>query len=100
VLTGSSRLSQEAREKSAALARRQEAERKNRERLRKREALEARIAALRKEFEVEEAEAEIASVEYGLQEQRIADIREVISRSRQADLVPDEVDGKRRRGDR
>ncbi len=98
VLTGSSRLSQEAREKSAALARRQEAERKNRERLRKREALEARIAALRKEFEVEEAEAEIASVEYGLQEQRIADIREVISRSRQADLVPDEVDGKRRRG--
>jgi circadian clock protein KaiC len=98
VLTGSSRLSQEAREKSAALARRQEAERKNRERLRKREALEARIAALRKEFEVEEAEAEIASVEYGLQEQRIADTREVISRSRQADLVPDEVDGKQRRG--
>ena len=45
VLTGSSRLSQEAREKAAALVRQEEVDRKERERNRKREALEARIAA-------------------------------------------------------
>jgi len=100
VLTGSSRLSQESREKAEALARRQEAERKDRDRMRKREALEARIVALRKEFEVEDAEAETASVEYGLREEMIAHNREAISRSRQADLVKDGVDGKRRKGAR
>ena len=57
VLTGSSRLSQEAREKSRMLERSRRAERKERDRTRKREALEARILALRKEFEVEEEEA-------------------------------------------
>lgn len=100
VLTGSSRLSQESREKAEVLARRQEAERKDRDRMRKREALEARIVALRKEFEVEDAEAETASVEYGLREEMIAHNREAISRSRQADLVKDGVDGKRRKGAR
>jgi circadian clock protein KaiC len=100
VLTGSSRLSQEAREKADALARRQDAERKDRDRMRKREALEARIVALRKEFEVAEAEAETASVEYDLREEMIVHNREAMARSRQADLVKDEVDGKRRRGAR
>jgi circadian clock protein KaiC len=91
VLTGSSRLSQEAREKADALARRQDAERKDRDRMRKREALEARIAALRKEFEVEEAEAETSSEEDVSREGVIADDREAMSRSRQADLVKDGV---------
>jgi circadian clock protein KaiC len=100
VLTGSSRLSQEAQEKADALARRQDAERKDRDRMRKREALEARIVALRKEFEVAEAEAETASVEYDLREEMIVHNREAMARSRQADLVKDEVDGKRRRGAR
>jgi circadian clock protein KaiC len=100
VLTGSSRLSQEAREKADALARRQDAERKDRDRMRKREALEARIVALRKEFEVAEAEAETASVEYDLRAEMIVHNREAMARSRQADLVKDEVDGKRRRGAR
>jgi circadian clock protein KaiC len=100
VLTGSSRLSQESREKAEALARRQDAERRDRDRIRKREALEARIAVLRKEFEVEDAEAETASVEYGLRKEMIAHNREAISRSRQADLVKDGVDGKRRKGAR
>jgi circadian clock protein KaiC len=100
VLTGSSRLSQEAREKADALARRQDAERKDRDRMRKREALEARIVALRKEFEVAEAEAETASVEYDLREEMIVHNREAMALSRQADLVKDEVDGKRRRGAR
>jgi circadian clock protein KaiC len=97
VLTGSSRLSQEAREKSAALARRQDAERRDRDRKRKREALEARIAALRKEFEVEEAEVETAGEEDASREEMIADNREAMSRSRRADLVKDGVDGKRKR---
>jgi circadian clock protein KaiC len=54
VLTGSSRLAQEAREKAEGLARQQEADIRNRDRKRKREALEARITALRKEFEADE----------------------------------------------
>jgi len=85
VLTGSSRLTREAREKADALARRQDAERNQRKRMRKREALEARIAALRKEFEVEETEAEAARAEDVLREEMIADDREAISRNRQAD---------------
>jgi circadian clock protein KaiC len=87
VLTGSSRLSQEAREKAAALARRQDAERRDRDRTRKREVLEARIAALRKEFEVEEAEAETSGGQDASREAIIAQNREAMSRSRQADAV-------------
>ncbi len=98
VLTGSSRLSQEARESAAALARRQDAERKDRDRMRKREALEARIEALRKEFEVEEAEAETSTLEDVSREEMIAENREAMSRSRQADLVRDGVNGKQRKG--
>jgi len=98
VLTGSSRLSQEAREQAAALARRQEAERRDRDRTRKREALEARIAALRKEFEVDEAEAETASAEDVSRENMIANNREAMSRLRQADVVKDGVNGKQRKG--
>jgi circadian clock protein KaiC len=100
VLTGSSRLSQEARENAAALARREDAERRERERMRKREALEARIAALRKEFEVEEAEAETASEQDVSREEVIARNREAMSRSRQADVAKDEVVVKRRKGAR
>jgi circadian clock protein KaiC len=98
VLTGSSRLSQEAREHAAALARQHEAERRDRDRMRKREVLEARIAALRKEFEVEEAEAETSSAQDASLEQTIAQNREAMSRSRQADVARDEVVAKRRKG--
>jgi circadian clock protein KaiC len=87
VLTGSSRLSQETREKAVALARQREAERKGRERVRKREALEARIAALRKEFEVEEEEAETSAEQNGLREEAFAEDRKAMGRSRKADLV-------------
>lgn len=99
-LTGSSRLSQEAREKADAMARRQDAERKERDRLRKREALESRIEALRKEFEVEEAEAEIADAEDMSREDAIAINREAMSRSRQADLVKNGTATKRPKGAR
>jgi circadian clock protein KaiC len=85
VLTGSSRLSQEAREQAATLARQQDAERTERERARKRDALEARIAALRKEFEVEEEESETASTQEVLRARMIFESRDAMARSRKAD---------------
>jgi len=87
VLTGSSRLSQETREKAAALVRQQEADRRERERARKREALEARIAALRKEFEVEEHEAETSEDQNAVREELMASDREAMARSRKADVT-------------
>jgi circadian clock protein KaiC len=86
VLTGSSRLSQEVREKAAALVRQEDAERKERERTRKREALEARIAALRKEFEAEEDEAQRSIVEDSDREKLIEENRNAMARSRRADV--------------
>jgi circadian clock protein KaiC len=56
VLTGSMRLAQEAREKAATTSRELEIEAKQRHIKRKRAALEAQIAALRADFEAEEAE--------------------------------------------
>jgi circadian clock protein KaiC len=87
VLTGSSRLSQEAREKADALARRQEAERKERDHARKREVLEARIVALRKEFEVDEEEAATLGAEEVSREKIVAESRDAMGRSRRADLA-------------
>jgi circadian clock protein KaiC len=87
VLTGSSRLSQEEREKAADLIRQQEAERKDRELGRKREALEARISALRKEFEVEQAEAQAADGEEKKRERALAESRTAMARSRKADAA-------------
>jgi circadian clock protein KaiC len=90
VLTGSSRLSQEAREKATALARRQEAELRQRERARKREALEARIAAMRKEFETEDREAETSREQDVERESAVGRDREAMSRSRHGDILNDE----------
>lgn len=87
VLTGSSRLSQEAREQAAGMARQQEAERGERERARKREALEARVAALRKEFEVEEEESKTANTEEILRDRLILETRNAMARSRKADAA-------------
>ena len=85
VLTGSSRRAQEARERDADLARQQEAEARRRERARKREALEARITALRKEFEAEEDEQAIpAATEMG-RERTISEARAKMASGRAAD---------------
>jgi circadian clock protein KaiC len=97
VLTGSSRLSQEAREEAAALERQQEAKRRDRERTRKREALEARIAALRKELEVEEQEAETSVSQNVEREKVIAENCEAMARSRRADMGKGSADPKGRR---
>jgi circadian clock protein KaiC len=85
VLTGSARLSQEAGEQAAALVRRQQNEARRRELERKREALEARIAALRKEFEAEEEEAKRLLAQELLSEDVIRQDRERMALSRQAD---------------
>lgn len=85
VLTGSSRLSQETRERAAALAREQEIEARRRERERKREALEARILAMRKEFEAEDEEASRLADQDRSREQELALDREAMARSRQSD---------------
>ncbi len=85
VLTGSSRLSQEAREKAEALARQQEADRRKRDRMRKREALEARIAALRKEFEADEEEAASLDAQDLSRENILSEERDTMARSRWAD---------------
>jgi circadian clock protein KaiC len=86
VLTGSSRVSLEARERASVLASQQEVERKQRERQRKRDALEAKIVALRKEFEIEDSENSLlASEELARREQIIEDDRQVMATSRGAD---------------
>ncbi len=85
VLTGSSRLSLESREKAAALAVQQESERKQRELVRRREALEAKIAAMRKEFEVEDTEVAILATAEAARAQTEKLERKTMAMSRQAD---------------
>jgi|SRR5579871_3992723 len=87
VLTGSMRLSQEGREREEALARQQEADRRRRERQRKREALEARIAAMWKEFAAEEEEAAALAVDAQTREEQLAEERQAMGRSRKADAA-------------
>jgi circadian clock protein KaiC len=85
VLTGSSRVSLEAREKAAALVLKQEAERKERERQRKREALEAKIVAMRKDFEAEDAESALTATQESTRQQKVDEDRRDMAVSRQAD---------------
>jgi len=87
VLTGSARLSLEAQEKSTALSAQLEAERKLRERQRKREALEAKIIAMRKEFEIDESESVLLADEETSRIDRLAQDRHAMAVSRQADVT-------------
>jgi circadian clock protein KaiC len=87
VLTGSSRLSQEAREKAAEAARRQETERRERDLVRKREALEARILALRKEFDAEQEQFALVTAEQAATEKASTAAREQMAFSRKADAT-------------
>src|SRR5262249_8534019 len=85
VLTGSMRMAQEAREAAATVVRREEAEAKQRARARKRDALEARVLAMRKEFEAEEEEAERLGRQEQAREVVLQEDREAMGRSRQTD---------------
>lgn len=85
VLTGSSRLSLEARERALTLASKQEFQRKQRERERKRDALEAKILAMRKEFEIDDAETALVASQETDRRQRLEDDRQAMAANRQAD---------------
>ena len=92
VLTGSARLSQEAREREEDLRRQQAVDGKQRELARKTEALEARITALRKEFDAEAEEARRVIGEEKAREEITRRNRERMGASRRADAGIDAGD--------
>jgi circadian clock protein KaiC len=85
VLTGSARLAQEAQERAAQLARRQDIERKQHELKRKRAMLDAQIASLRLEFEAQEAEILALVAHQQAREAQLAQERVDMAWSRKAD---------------
>jgi circadian clock protein KaiC len=87
VLTGASRVAQAAREKAEALISQQEAARRKRELLRKRATLEQQIAALRSEYETEEAELRRLDEQAGTQTRLLTAERTELARLRQADAT-------------
>jgi circadian clock protein KaiC len=91
VLTGSMRLAQEARERAKKISHQSEIELKQRALKRKRAMLEAQIAALRAEFEGEEAEINRVLKKENQIVQQVKFDEKAMARSRQADIVT--VDG-------
>jgi circadian clock protein KaiC len=85
VLTGSARQSQEAKEAAEAVARQQQIEARRRELERKQQALEARIVAMRKQFEVEQEEAERIIGEEVAREDVLSEERRKMSVTRRTD---------------
>ena len=92
VLTGTARVVQEAQEKAAALARRQEIEQKQRELERKHQVMESQITALRVQFESEKEDIERMIQQEELQEQSRLQERVERARFRQADRVDNGAD--------
>ena len=85
VLTGSSRLAQEAKETAEQASRRQEVLRKQLEIERKRKAMEARITLLEAEFETEKADA-LRVIDFQEKaSERLENDREVMANKRKAD---------------
>jgi circadian clock protein KaiC len=87
LLTGSARDAQEARERAEALERKQQAQRKAFELTQKRQQLEAQIAKMRSDFELEEQGSLRNAHELELQEKQIVLDRIEMGRVRKADLV-------------
>jgi len=87
LLTGSARNALEMQEKAQALVYTEETEGRKRERDRKRSAMEARIAALRAEFEVEQTEAATTRVQDQTRAGVLADDRVQMARLRQGDAL-------------
>jgi circadian clock protein KaiC len=85
VLTGSARVSQEAREKAADAARGQELEGRRRKLERKRQLFEARMAMLRAEFEMEQERIQQSISESESVEEKLLQDRGLMVRSRKAD---------------
>jgi circadian clock protein KaiC len=90
VLTGSARLSQEAREKAADLGRQQETAARLKALEGKRKALEARVAALRAEFAEEEGRvAQMTEGEEQREKKEAKDMAEMISLRASRRIRPD-----------
>jgi circadian clock protein KaiC len=87
VLTGSSRLTQEAQERAAALAQEQELERKERTLARLRAAFDAEVAALRAKFEAEQADLASGIDEHRSRATRLRDDRRKVAERRRADAA-------------
>ncbi|HEY6510663.1 MAG TPA: circadian clock protein KaiC [Burkholderiaceae bacterium] len=96
VLTGSMRLEQEAREQSDLVARQRTREARARDRERQRALLEARIDALRSEFEADEREASLLEREDSGREAAIAAQREATALRRSAEVVRRRAGGGRK----
>lgn len=84
VLTGSARVAQEAREKAESLLRQQETERRGFDLDLKRQAMEAQIAALRRQFAAEASAVERAVGQDKLRERQLADVQLNMARSRKS----------------
>ena len=82
VLTGSARLAQEAKDRSAALAHAREVERRTHELERKRRATTAQIEALRAQLATEETEADRFLSESSAYDEQLADARAAMQASR------------------
>lgn len=89
VLMGSSRLAQEARERSAALAAQQDHDRRQRERQRRRKALEAQIELLRAEYDAEVVEDERLLVQSQNTEETQLRLRTEMAKMRSGDAAAD-----------
>lgn len=87
MLTGASRLAQEARERAAALERQQELERKRREMGRRREALQAQLALLRAELEAQEEELRMLAEDEDAREAAFSRDRLEMARVRRAESI-------------
>jgi circadian clock protein KaiC len=87
LLTGSARVTQEAKERAEAEEHKQQLQRKNFELKTKRQQLEAEIARMRCEFELEEQGLLRGAHEMELQQQQITVNREEMGRARQADAI-------------
>ena len=93
VLTGSARLSQEEREKTAGMSRRQELESRRRELERERRTFEARMATLRAEHEAEEERIQQTISESESLGKELLQARGQMVRSRKADSSPYKKEG-------
>jgi circadian clock protein KaiC len=85
VLTGTARVTQEARERIAAVSRQQENERKRRDLERKRLAMKAQIESLQADYQASEEEMKLVISQEAAREKELTGDRETISKARKAD---------------
>ena len=95
-LTGSARLSQEAREKAAGTARQQETDSRRRELEHRRRIFEARLAMLRAEFGMEQEKIQQSISESDVLDERLLQDRGQMVRSRKADPASSKKEGRAR----